>query len=212
MESRVDLWNAVAKERYEQKKAPQEEIAALHDLFQNQKVKKILDLGCGGGRHLVYFARLGYEVCGLDVSPEAIHLSQKWLAEEGLKADLHCKDMQRLPWPDNFFDAVFSVQVIEHNNLEQIKKIIREVRRVTKAGGYFFATVKKYPPRDDWKKGKFVKLDHHLYAPTEGTEKGIVHYFFERDEVRDVLNGFEVIEISEDKKGQHYCFLSQKTD
>lgn len=210
MKPRVEAWNAVTKERHEQKKTPQEEVAALHHLFRNKKVNKILDLGCGSGRHLVYFAKLGYDVCGLDMSPEAIKLSGKWLADEGLKADLHCKDMQRLPWPDNFFDAVVSVQVIEHHHLEHIQKIIREVNRVLHDAGYFFAVVKKYPPQKDWKKGKFARLDRHLYAPTEGTEKGMVHYFFAEDELKDILAGFDIIEIKEDKKGEHYCVLVQK--
>ena len=210
MKSQIDAWNAVTKERQEEKKTPQEEVAALHDLFQNKKVKEILDLGCGSGRHLVYFAKLGYDVCGIDVSPEAIKLSRKWLADEGLKAELHCKDMQLLPWPDNYFDAVFSVQVIEHNRLRHIQQIIKEVYRVIHAAGYFFAIVKKYPPQKDWKKGKFTRLDRHLYAPTEGTEKGMVHYFFTEDELKDIFAGFDIIEIKEDKKEEHYCVLTQK--
>ena len=210
MNSKVDAWNAVTKERREQKKKPQDEVAALHNLFRSKKANKILDLGCGSGRHLVYFAKLGYDVCGIDVSPEAIKLSQEWLADEGLKAELHCEDMQHLPWPDNFFDAVVSVQVIEHNHLEHIRKIIKEVHRVIHPAGYFFAIVKKYLPKKEWKKGKFAKLDRHLYAPTEGTEKGIVHYFFAADELKDVFTGFDIIEIKEDQKGEHYCVLVQK--
>ena len=210
MKPEVDAWNAVTKERQEQKKKPQDEVAALHNLFRSKKVKKILDLGCGSGRHLVYFAKLGYDVCGIDVSPEAIKLSEKWLADEGLAAGLQCKDMQRLPWPDRFFDAVFSVQVIEHNHLEPIRKIIKEVHRVIHPAGYFFAIVKKHPPKKELKEGKFAKLDRHLYAPTEGTEKGIVHYFFAAGELEDVLAGFSIIEIKEDQKGEHYCVLAQK--
>jgi len=210
MKSQTDAWNAVAKERYEQKKAPQEEIIALDDLFRNKKVKKILDLGCGGGRHLVYFAKLGYEVCGIDVSPEAIRLSQKWLADEGLKAELHCSDMIRLPWPDNFFDAAFSIKVIEHHQFIKVQKIITEVYRVINGNGYFFVILKKYPPAKNWQDGKFVRLDHHLYAPTEGSQKGIEHYFFTEDELKVIFAGFNIIANKEDEKGVHYCVLAQK--
>lgn len=210
MKSQVDAWNAVSQERQAQKKTPQEEVAALHDLFQNKKVKKILDLGCGSGRHLVYFAKLGYDVCGIDMSPVAIKLSREWLANEGLKAEVHCEDIRGMPWPDNFFDAAISVQVIEHNPLEQIRKIIKEVHRVMHVSGYFFAMVKKYPPPDDWQKGNFVRRDHHLYAPTEGTEKGIVHYFFTEDELKDIFADFVIVDIKESKKSGHYCILVQK--
>lgn len=208
--ARVEAWNAVIKERYAQKKEPQQEIVALQSVFQKRGVKKVLDLGCGSGRHLVYLARAGYDVFGIDVSPEAIRLSRQWLAEEGLNAELRCQDMKRLPWPDNFFDAVISVLVIEHNRPAEIRQIIREVNRVLCTGGGFFAMVKKHPPRRDWKDGKFIEVGHHLYAPTAGTEKGIAHYFFIEDELKDILTGFAPLEIHPDKKGENYCALWEK--
>jgi SAM-dependent methyltransferase len=36
---------------------------------------RVLDAGCGGGRNLIYFLRCGYDVCGVDLSTEAIRLS-----------------------------------------------------------------------------------------------------------------------------------------
>ena len=36
------------------------------------KTKKVLDVGCGGGRNLFYFLRNGYEVFGIDPDPQAV--------------------------------------------------------------------------------------------------------------------------------------------
>ena len=58
--------------------------------------------------------------------------------------------------------------------------------------------------------GNFINLDSHLYAPTEGTEKAIVHYFFAENELKDIFAGFDIIELMEDKKDEHYCILIQK--
>ena len=210
MKSQINAWDLVYRQQDKGKEEPQEEVIPLHDLFQNNNVQKILDLGCGGGRHLSYFAKLGYMVSGIDVAPEAIQLSQKRLAQEGLKAELQCADMVQLPWPDNFFDAVLSIRVIEHNQFAHIRKIIKEVYRVINGGGYFFANLKKYPPRKDWKEGKFARIDHHLYSPTEGPEKGIIHYFFTMDELKEILADFSMIKLEEDKRQEHYCVLVKK--
>ena len=126
IQSQINSWNSLHK-REDNKKEPREEVIPLHDLFQKNEVQKILDLGCGGGRHVVYFTKLDYRVSGIDVAPEAIKLSQKWLAREGLKAELQCADMIRLPWPDMFFDAVLSIRVLEHNQLTHIRKISSKI-------------------------------------------------------------------------------------
>ena len=123
MQSQLEAWESVYKKQKDPREEPQKEVIPLHDLFQGNQVQKILDLGCGGGRHLVYFAKLGYRVSGIDIAPGAIELSQKWLSQENLKAELQCGDMVQPPWPENFFDAVISVRVIEHNQFVHIKKI-----------------------------------------------------------------------------------------
>ena len=60
---------------------------ALARLFEEQGVKSILDLGCGDGGNLVFFARLGFAVSGLDYAPTALRLAREWFAQEGLAAD-----------------------------------------------------------------------------------------------------------------------------
>jgi ubiquinone/menaquinone biosynthesis C-methylase UbiE len=209
IQSQTNTWDSIYKQGAKEEE-PREEVIPLQDLFQKNKVQKILDLGCGGGRHLVYFAKLGYRVSGIDVAPEAIKLSQRWLAREGLRAELQCADMIRLPWPDKFFDAVLSIRVLEHSQLKHIQKILKEVYRVIRDNGYFFANLKKHPPWKGWKEGKFTRIDHHLYAPTEGPEKGIIHYFFTEDELKEILSDFSIIKLEEDSKQRHYCVLAKK--
>ena len=210
MKSQADAWNSVYKQQEDRKQELQAEVTTLHDLFRNNKVQRILDLGCGNGRYLVHFAKLGYMLSGIDIAPEAIKQLTQILADENLQAELQSADMIHLSWPNNFFDAVLSIRVIEHNLLPSIRKIIKEVNRVIKEGGYFFINIKKYPPWEDWKGGKFTRIDHHLYAPTEGPEKGILHYFFTKAELEDLFADFAMITIEEDKKHQHYCVLLKK--
>ena len=82
----------------EDREVPHEYADSLHARFQEHSVQKILDLGCGDGRHLMYFDNLGYEMYGLDYSPSAIQLAEQWLTEEKLSAELVCTVMDTIPW------------------------------------------------------------------------------------------------------------------
>lgn len=73
-----------------------------------KKAGVLIDLGCGRGEHLAAFARLGFDVAGVDISPYAKELANYYRAEV---ADL---ERDRLPFPANSFDFAFSKSVIEH--------------------------------------------------------------------------------------------------
>ncbi|MHA2330339.1 MAG: class I SAM-dependent methyltransferase [Candidatus Hodarchaeales archaeon] len=49
---------------------------------------KVYDLGCGVGRHTIYFALLGYQVSASDISEEAVKKTKEWLNKKELKADV----------------------------------------------------------------------------------------------------------------------------
>jgi len=72
------------------------------------KSGKLLDLGCGRGDHLDAFARLGFDVAGVDISPRAPELAKDYCVKT---ADLECDP---LPFTPSSFDFVFSKSVIEH--------------------------------------------------------------------------------------------------
>jgi SAM-dependent methyltransferase len=58
-------------------------------------VSRLLDVGCGNGRHLVYFSQRSYRVIGFDSSPSAVRLSQKWLVRENLSGDVFQADSRQ---------------------------------------------------------------------------------------------------------------------
>lgn len=92
---------------------------------------KILDLGCGNGSFLLELKEKGYKnLSGADISKDN-HLPANI---EFKKADFH----QGLPYSNNQFDIVFSLEVIEH--LENPWQFIDEIHRILKNGGYAIIT------------------------------------------------------------------------
>lgn len=101
----------------------------------------MLDIGCGGGRHAVYMARLGLEVTAGDLSPQALEQTRRWLEAERVHAHLVQFDMMSLPFADETFDVVLSVNVLHHARPGQARAAVAEVWRVLRPGGLFVAVL-----------------------------------------------------------------------
>ncbi|MCF6227733.1 MAG: class I SAM-dependent methyltransferase [Planctomycetes bacterium] len=99
---------------------------------------RVLDVGCGAGRNLKWFARNDFEVYALDSHEKAI---QK-VKETGLLSDdriLH-QSATTLPFADDFFDGIICNALLHMlNTREEIDQVISETWRVLKPGGIWFA-------------------------------------------------------------------------
>ncbi|MBN2229701.1 MAG: class I SAM-dependent methyltransferase [Candidatus Thorarchaeota archaeon] len=191
---------------------PHPEVVRISDMFRKNGVKRILDLGCGTGRHIVFLSKCGFEMYGFDSSSNAVDLTNKWLEEENLTATVSNHLMQdRFLYPSTFFDAVISIQVIHHNMLKDIIFTIREMERVTRTGGYVFFSVPILGPKpnnskDDW---ELQEVEPGTFIPRSGPESGIPHHFFTEDEIFSLFNGFNILEIFVGNT-DHRCVLGIK--
>jgi SAM-dependent methyltransferase len=87
---------------------------------------RILDVGCGTGANLEMLAQFG-ESEGVDVSDDALEFCRR----KGLKA--HKGLAEKLPFPDESFDVVTALDVVEH--LDDDVAGLKEMHRVLKPGG-----------------------------------------------------------------------------
>ncbi len=96
--------------------------------------KKVLEVGVGAGTDFTQWVRSGAIAYGIDLTQEAIENATQRLSLQGLKAqELKVSDAETLPYPDNFFDLVYSWGVIHHS--PDMEKCIKEIVRVSKPGG-----------------------------------------------------------------------------
>lgn len=168
---------------------PHELAIALAEEMRGRGMRRVLDVGCGGGRRLLYLAEQGVEVYGTDRSAAGLTISRERLEKEGLKATLRRCDMIEVPFLDEFFDAVLSVYVLHH-----VGKAVGEIRRALKGGGLFFANL---CGEGDHKEGKGERLEPGTYIRDSGIEAGMPHHFFTRQEVEDLLERLEIMSLKE---------------
>lgn len=206
-------WNKIFKEQGKYFTKIQEYMPNIVKMFKKHGVKKVLDLGCGSGRHTVYLAKHKFDVYGFDIARKGIEITKNWLKEKGFKANLKIGSAyKRLPYKDNFFDAIISTQVIHHAKIEKIRKLIREIERILKPKGLIFVTVskkglKKEIPKEKMWKIKFIAP--RTFIPLSHDEKGMVHYWFNKKLLRKEFKNFKIDDIWIESNGKHYCLLGK---
>lgn len=104
---------------------------------------RLLDAGCGSGRNLVYFLREGFDVCGVDTSPDAVaHVRAlaRTLAPHLPAENFRREPVENMSFEGESFDAVLSSAVLHFARDEaHWLAMVREMWRVLKPGGLFFA-------------------------------------------------------------------------
>ena len=159
---------------------------------EKRNVNRILEAGCGNGRHVLFFQEQGYESYGVDISSEAIELGNEWLKRKGLKPTLQVGDITNLPFDDNYFDVIISFGVLDHISFSVAKKAIREINRVCNTGGYVYLSLRS-TESSEFGRGK--KTDKNTFVLQDGYEKGIIQHFFDLKEIEELIRDFRVFDI-----------------
>jgi SAM-dependent methyltransferase len=94
--------------RYGFTKGTDQEVAFLIELLDLAPGQRVLDVGCGPGRHAIGFARAGLQVTGVDISQRFLDIAAEDARAAGVSASFFVVDARRMPFDDEF-DAVVSI-------------------------------------------------------------------------------------------------------
>jgi ubiquinone/menaquinone biosynthesis C-methylase UbiE len=127
------------------------------DCLEIKRGYRVLDIACGTGRDSEIIAkRLGQrgEICMTDISPLMLKRCIERLKKYNLKKDFCISTAAYLPYPDKYFDAVYSFGGL--GEFSDIKKSLAEMVRVTKVGGKVVVGDESIPP---WlRNSEFAKI------------------------------------------------------
>jgi len=201
-------WDKIFKEN-EWGKYPSEDlirfIARNYYCSPNRKDIKILEVGSGTGANLLYLAREGFDVTGIDGSKIGVEKTIKRLTEESLMAKVEVGDIISLPFEDNSFDCVVDIECIYANSYADSRKIIAEIYRVLKTKGKFFSKTFMTGTYGD-RNGKKLEGEQNTYLELYGgaLKKGYgIIRFTEEKEINDLYKDFNIVSID-------YVFRSEQ--
>ncbi|MDR0796813.1 MAG: class I SAM-dependent methyltransferase [Tannerella sp.] len=102
------------------------------------KSVKILDVGCGTGRHAIELTKRGYNVTGIDLSEAQLKRAREKAEAENLSVDFQCRDARNLPFDSEFDVAImlceggFSLMETDEMDFEILKNVTKSLKQEAK--------------------------------------------------------------------------------
>jgi SAM-dependent methyltransferase len=142
---------------------------------------KVLDIGCAFGNNLIPFADLGCDVHGVDIHPGIAANAQKIMNARGYHEVTFSEGTnQKIPYPDNHFDLILSINTIHYESSEsELLKALAEFHRVLKVGGAcYLSTVG--PEHEIYRRAEFLG-EHINVVQNFGFRDGERLFFFDNE-------------------------------
>lgn len=191
-------WDRILQEEWFRREEPDDLIIELAGTLKEKMGQvRVLDVGCGAGRHLVYLASQGFETHGMDLSETGLKSTKKRLRDRNLCTYIVKSDMKTLPYVKSCFDAVVCLHTVYHQRLAGVHQTISEIRRVLRTHGWLLMN---FLSKRTYSYGKGKQVEGDTFMETEGIEKGILHHFADKAEIERLLKGFETIDLKLNEK------------
>lgn len=175
------------------------EVDFIQREINDDKNCKILDIGCGTGRHSIELARRGYNVTGIDLSESMIGKAREKAVGQGLNVDFQIADARNLPFKNQFdlvimiCEGAFPLMETDEMNF----KILKNAANALKNDGKFIFTTLNglYPLYHSVKDF----MDSNIVGGESGDNSFDLMTFrdYSTFEVEDDLGNLKVLECNE---------------
>ncbi len=136
---------------------------------------RVLDLGCGHGRHALELARRGFDVVGVDRTEGFLDLARKEAEAAGVAIEYRSSDLRAIEEEGSFDRVICLFDVFGLHHDEENHDVLRRIARALRPGGRVCLDVRNR----DWmvrallpvtilQKGPDLMIDRHIFDPISG--------------------------------------------
>lgn len=189
---------------------PHPAVAAIAPVLRARGARQVLDLGCGVGRHALFFAESGFAVEAIDGAAAGLDFARREAEARGLSLGLHQADADVLPFAEESFDYVLSWNVIFHGTMGDVGRRLAEIWRVLKPGGLYQGTM--LSKRDvQFGRGQPTAPDTFIRGSEADAHP---HYYCDLAGLAALFAGFELLSLSQEDQRRagswHWHILAER--
>lgn len=161
--------------------------------FKKMGYKRILDIGCGYGKHSIYLLENSFNVTSIDINEQSIEWLKGYIDKKCItNINLIKSDINDLPFKDNYFDAIICSSVIHHQHLKQIKNSISEIYRVLKQNGCILVD---FMSLEDDSFGLGGEIGKNTFIGSREGEEDVPHHYTDVNKLKKLFKNFRDIRI-----------------
>lgn len=176
---------------------PSESARLAANLFKQNGLKTILELGAGQGRDTIFFAQQGFHVYALEytaIGVETIRKKAEGLGISHLITVIKHDVRNPLPIENATLDACYSHMLFcMAFTTQELEALSAEIKRVLKDGGLNIYTVRN---TDDKHYGTGIYRGEDMYEVN-----GFIVHFFSREKIENLAKGYEIVNVSRFQEG-----------
>ncbi len=210
-------WNDLFKNRELVISGPNENLVKYFEALKKNSIRKIIDLGCGTGRHSIYFAEKGYFVHAVDSSINALEI-----LKQNIKPAYNIKvsqfDLKDLSGIQEKYDFAVCVNVLSHGKYREIEKMFYEIENIIEDGGILFLIITPVEFYQYVSGSETIEVEKNSFLHIDAPDGDIVHHFFTEEEVRLLLKNYGEVSVEnimeyspwQKKEVEHMMVIARK--